>query len=390
MAWLCLKDDSLQNTIMVVVTGPRQDMTNDLITRFKRLFIDYFEFPDAKDRAVLNRVDIRAYPSNHTETIRSIPNVSLVLMDEADFFEKSEQKEVIDATERYIGKSDPYLIMISTPNDPEGLFNRIEVLPEEECIYRRFHIDYRIGLPNKIDPDNVYTFDEIEKAKASWSFDREYDLKYLGHVGNIFNMNDITDAFTDKYNPEENLSNYTIERSMGVDPGFGTSLFAVVVTQLVNGKAEVIFSDTIERGDTEQCITLVQRLTQQWHIDRCYVDGSAVQFIRDLKKSYQGNDKGTAYNWHLLEPEDLDAWITATSGPYVIPVHFQRHGENMLRHLETLLQKKLIRIDKRFDRIEIALRTATSKGEKYQLDKDKSSHDDVLDALRLSLLNFHL
>ena len=33
--------------------------------------------------------------------------------------------------------------------------------------------------------------DEIEKAKASPSFEREYNLKYLGKVGNVFHTLDI-------------------------------------------------------------------------------------------------------------------------------------------------------------------------------------------------------
>jgi len=36
---------------------------------------------------------------------------------------KGEQKEVRHVSERYIGKSDPYIVMISTPNSPGGLLS---------------------------------------------------------------------------------------------------------------------------------------------------------------------------------------------------------------------------------------------------------------------------
>ena len=70
--------------------------------------------------------------------------------------------------------------MVSTPNAPGGLFEKIEKEPEETCIYRRLLLDYSYGL------DKIYTREEIEKAKASPSFEREYNLKYLGLIGNTF------------------------------------------------------------------------------------------------------------------------------------------------------------------------------------------------------------
>jgi hypothetical protein len=39
--------------------------------------------------------------------------------------------------ERYIAKSDPFIVMVSTPNKPDGLFAKIEKEPFETCIYKR-------------------------------------------------------------------------------------------------------------------------------------------------------------------------------------------------------------------------------------------------------------
>jgi hypothetical protein len=65
-------------------------------------------------------------------------------------------------------------MMVSTPNAPEGLFQRIEEEPDETCLYRRLYLDYTYGI------GGIYTAEEIAKAKTSPSFAREYDLKYLG------------------------------------------------------------------------------------------------------------------------------------------------------------------------------------------------------------------
>jgi hypothetical protein len=49
-------------------------------------------------------------------------------------------------------------------------------------------LDYTYGL------DKIYSLDEIEKAKKSPSFEREYNLKYLGVIGNVFHEKDIQRA----------------------------------------------------------------------------------------------------------------------------------------------------------------------------------------------------
>ena len=54
--------------------------------------------------------------------------------------------------------------MVSTPNAPDGLFEKIEREPEDACLYKRLFLDYTYGL------DKIYTKEEIEKAKASPSF----------------------------------------------------------------------------------------------------------------------------------------------------------------------------------------------------------------------------
>ncbi len=62
------------------------------------------------------------------------------MLDEADF-RKGEQDDVRHVSERYIGKSDPYIVMVSTPDAPDGLFEKIEKEPEETCLYKRLKMD---------------------------------------------------------------------------------------------------------------------------------------------------------------------------------------------------------------------------------------------------------
>jgi hypothetical protein len=68
--------------------------------------------------------------------MRGLPNVSLILLDEADFFPPGQQADARDVSERYIAKSNPYIVMVSTPNAPDGLFERIEKEAEDTCLYK--------------------------------------------------------------------------------------------------------------------------------------------------------------------------------------------------------------------------------------------------------------
>ena len=159
--------------------------------------------------------------------------------------------------ERYIAKSDPFIVMVSTPNAPGGLFERIEKEPFETCIYKKIFLDWTYGL------DKIYTKEEIAKAKASPSFPREYELKYQGIIGNTFSITSIQEATIDSYNPEVFKQN--VKTSVGVDAGFGSSKFAIVVLQLFDQKIHVMFADEFERPNFSEMVNKsLAAQTQVW------------------------------------------------------------------------------------------------------------------------------
>src|SRR5919108_1556913 len=188
MAWLCLcNNNDCRNSQMCIVTGPDQELAIKLVKQMKGLFEEKLGITFANKETVLelNGCSIEAYPSNHLDAYRALDNPKFILLDERDFFRKSEQEDVRHVSERYIAKSDPYIVMVSTPNAPDGLFERIEKEPEETCLYKRIFLDYTYGI------GKIYSAEKIEKAKQSPSFEREYNLKYLGRIGNVFHTKDI-------------------------------------------------------------------------------------------------------------------------------------------------------------------------------------------------------
>src|SRR5918912_4533218 len=132
----------------------------------------------------------------------------------------------------------------------------------------------------------IYTAEEIEKAKASPSFEREYNLKYLGRIGNVFHTKDIDTAIEKgkTYNPEVfNPYSHFTSVSMGIDPGYGSSAFGIVVTQWVDNHIQILYAEEHHRPDHNEMLDLVYSLMSKYQTDKVYIDGSAPSFIRSLK-----------------------------------------------------------------------------------------------------------
>jgi hypothetical protein len=196
-----------------------------------------------------------------------------------NFFRKGEQEDVRHVSERYIAKSDPYIVMVSTPNAPDGLFEHIQKESEETCIYKRLFLDYTYGI------GKIYTADEIEKAKASPSFELEYNLKYLGKTGNVFHTKDLEAAIEKgrKYNPDNFDQSYFTSRSMGIDPAYGSSAFGIVVTQWEDNHILILYTEEHHRPDYNEMLSTVYGLISKYQVDKTYIDGANPSFIKSLK-----------------------------------------------------------------------------------------------------------
>jgi hypothetical protein len=83
-------------------------------------------------------------------------------------------------------------------------------------------------------------------------------------------------------------------------------------------------------------------------------------------------------------PGIVDKDSLVMNNMFLIPVAFNKEGKNMLSHVKLLMERKGVAIHPRFNKLLIALRTATENGES-KLDKDATSHDDLYDAWRMSL-----
>jgi hypothetical protein len=117
-----------------------------------------------------------------------------------------------------------------------------------------------------------YTQEKKSKKLESPSFEREYNLKYLGKVGNVFHMLDLEAAICTQQEGQqmEDWSTSTmLGRSMGIDVAWGnTSKFAIVITQYRNNKVEIFYAESFEKPQMNEIINHILQLKQRHHITK--------------------------------------------------------------------------------------------------------------------------
>jgi hypothetical protein len=283
--------------------------------------------------------------------------------------------------------------MVSTPNAPESLFERIEKEHANTCLYRRLFLDYSYGL------GKIYTAEEIQAAKASPSFEREYNLKYLGLIGNVFHTKDIDAAIKRGERLQQQLAtgNCYTQKSVWLDPGFSSSAFGVYITELHDGIVNVLHAEEYPRPDFNEMIETTLRLLQEYNIIfsngcRVFVDGANLSFIRALKARTSSEDANYENLMsHLKSSYGANFGLhSLVYNMFVVPIHFSKEHKNMA-HTKRLLEYGTGAIaihPTKHIKLITALRTAVENGE-GALDKEATSHDDLFDSFRLSLQFWH-
>lgn len=376
--WLPLSDKRYKNTQMAIVTGPNIDLSVKLMRRIRQVFLSNLgvELGGKETRLLLNGCEIQAYPSNNLSAYRGLANVKFILLDEADFFgekRKDDMWEVRYVTERYIGKSNPYIMMVSTPNRPGFLYETMDHEDTETSIYKLLEFNWEWGVLPKAD---IFDAQTLNDAKNSFTFEREYNLKYLGEVGNVFSQLKIKRAFElGRMYDTPPIGEFKINphafHSIGIDPGFGSSRTAVTVTEWIKEAQilRVVYHDEFDRANPSSIADLVFSFNRVYGNCWYYVDGANRGFVSELKSRF-----GENLDWHKNDISE--------DSMHVIPVNFATDHKTMLSHLHVLVNKELVAIPDRFDMIHTAMSTAIAK--EYQLDKTKTSYDDSLDSLRLA------
>jgi hypothetical protein len=220
-------------------------------------------------------------------------------------------------------------------------------------------------------------------------FGREYDLQYLGLIGNTFHTQDI-DRGIELGRKFKTINKYA-QQSMGIDPGFGSSPFGIVVIQFSDEVLQVLYADEFERPRYEDMVNKIADLyTMFTNIKNIFVDAANPELISSLKREV-ANERD---NWAYVQEKmvyckkhhvDINRYMK------VVPIPFSTEGKNMLIHTKELLEFEtpIVAINPKFEKLTTSLRTAISD-DLGKLDKEATSYDNVFNAFRLSLQMFKL
>jgi hypothetical protein len=368
----------------------------DLIDRFKALFdkIAPGLFDGSKStEAVVNSIVVSAFPSYHSQTLRGLDFLKMLVIDEGDYFPAFQQKEIRAVSEGYIGKpnSDPQIIIASTPKDPLGLMKQIE--DEEDSLYHKVFLDYRFGLEG---PYPIYDKAQIERAQLSPEFGREYGGLYSGVLGNTFSMHSIQKAIElgDQYDigPDSNFKNVNRmgQHVIGIDPGFVH--FGVTCLEFSDNIIKVVYADQFDRSkttsnDNENMVSKIMEIKNAVGNVTCInIDGANAEFIDQVKRRL-----GENHNWHYIhdlmtrckrEGFELNNYMT------VCPINFNEDSRFMLQHLRHLLDHGgVLAINSGWDKLLVGLKATVS--EEYKMDKSQP-FNDLVDSMRLACKFFEL
>ena len=184
---------------------------------------------------------------------------------------------------------------------------------------------------------------------------------------------------------QQSIETKIISQLSGIDLGWGSSVFGLVLLEFISGCIQVRYAEEFERPryeDVTSKILGILRGLNQWSPNqtelaatKIYIDAANPEFISSLKRAVGEWDKWSYVKDKLeyckkynLNPADFMT---------VIPVPFSTEAKNLLIHSKVLLvyeKRPLIGINSKFDKLIVSLRTAVSD-DQGKLDKDATSYN---------------
>ena len=318
----------------------------------------------------INKTWIKVFPSRNIKGLRGYIDVSYIFVDEADYFEQIEQNELEFVIKSYEEKSKGQIIMVSTPNRPDGLFYKIEHENKfGKGYFNRILLDYRRGL------GKIYDSDFIEKEKDQPYFGREYDLQYLGTIGNVFPQSLIDSVLKLGDEPWPARINQFQFHPVGVDFGFNVSKTVICVGEWDPELKRIRIMRMDDFGTepptpemvADRMFEIYREFGTNTHF---FIDGSNRGSVNQIKKKF-----GESMHWE----KEKDFNKRDRIHPIAFGVH-QEH-KNLLFGMFDLCTKGMLAIPRQYDKLVISMRTATMID--WDLNKNETVNNDYLDACRL-------
>lgn len=149
-----------------------------------------------------------------------------------------------------------------------------KIVKDVNLKYKKLKLDYTFGI------NKIYLPQEIEKKKVDVEFEREYNLKYLGKIGNVFSPL-LIDRTVRRFD-ELNLSNIPIIHEalhlVGIDPAFGSSNTAIVITEHLKDSEiiRVIYTE-FEKANPQDIVDLCYEFHRKYYPNIILYQSSLLQ-----------------------------------------------------------------------------------------------------------------
>ena len=323
---------------------PLRDDKGELITKLP-INQDY----NNKKEFSLNSVEFRAHPANNVDSIRSQPNMRMIIIDEIAFFKIVEQTQVRDAFEHYIGNSDVVIVLITTAgHEAAGVAYQIET--EEPSIYHKHLYDYNIGLV--VHPESktsLYNKEYLDKVKQSPSFPRNY-LRRWGHgSGNIYDSN-LVDKISSLWYELKDIRQFN--NCLAIDPAYGEvrkktdSKFAAVGGWFENGKIYTRSMFELESPADDEALRRIEQEIKTYGYRNLIIDGHYTGIIKTFNRG--GTSAiGVNYNEYGVSMTEEASQAVMDLSVFIHPTH-----ESIKNQLKTITKNENGMPDKRRHRFD--------------------------------------
>ncbi len=182
---------NLSGKRLCIVSGTRVEHARELLGRLEGIIRRkqswLIKDKDTTSIRLFNGYTFKVYPAANIDAIRGLDDISFIFVDEAAFFRIREQDKIRDAIERYIAKTNPFIVWVSTPRG-RGAFHEIytEAL-EGKNAYHALTLPYTVALNRLLEAEYI----ELQKSIKGRLFMQEYCCKFIDSDDSIFTDDDI-------------------------------------------------------------------------------------------------------------------------------------------------------------------------------------------------------
>lgn len=364
-----------ENLRWALITGPREYLLKDEVTRITELFIE-----NPYNRTDPARViGVGASPGS----VVSWKRVNYVLASDITK-SKDDYTPVLDGLSTRLANTRGRMHIETIPNGPKGrVYDIYQGIKSGEITDMKL---MEITADDAVKAGVItQEFLEKQKVRLGVMYDQYFNASFTIGVGNVFLNDEIEFACSIKYDPSH--INHSCPIVLGIDPGFGSSKFGFCVLMLEDDIVKVVYCKEFERPSYEDMLNLAVQLKGTYRPQKIYVDAAKPDFIKSLKvQAHEQTDYDTVIARAKHDKIDYEHRMK------IIPVNFNEYGKEMLGRLQNVVSKGWFAVSPTVHKELVTQMRMARVKDNGNLDKEETSTStyDALDACRLAMRMFKM